>query len=419
MTSWSCFTHFGALDWASDHHDVVILDQSGAKLESFRFNDDAAGWQAYRTIAANYQPLAMAVETRYGVLIERMLESGATVYPVNPKVAERFRERHSSSGAKDDQFDAFSLADALRTDGQHWKALHPEDPLIVELRLLCRDEVGLIQERTALILQLKAALHEYYPAALEAFDDWTLPSAWALIETFPTPQQLAAAGKRKWQNFLNANKLYRPDVQARRLEIFARADQFTSSSGVTNAKCLLARARVKMLRAVESQLELYRERIEALFAKHPDSGLFGSLPGPAAKLAPRLMSEMGDDRSRFENAEGLQAYAGSAPVTKQSGKIKTVVMRHACNKYLRQAVHLWADLSRACCPWAQLYYQGLRQRGKEHADALRRLGNRWLKILWKMWQTRTHYDPELHQKNQLAHGSWVLTFAPAPTSPKP
>jgi transposase len=417
MQDWKSFTHFGALDWASDHHDVIILDSAGDKVGQLRFDDNAQGWIAYRAITAKYPHLAMAVETRYGMLVERMLDSGSAVYPINPKAAQRYRERHCSSGAKDDVRDAFTMADALRTDGQHWKPLNPEDPLMVELRLLCRDEMALIAERTALVLQLRAALHEFFPAALEAFEDWTQPSAWAFIEAFPTPQHLDAAGRRKWEKFLHANRLYRPDVQEKRLEIFARATQFCGSPGITAAKSMLATARVKMLRAVESQLKLFRERIEALFNQHPDNDIFGSLPGPGKKLAPRLLSEFGDDRTRFESAEGLQGYCGSAPVTKRSGKFKTVSMRWACNKYLRQTLHLWADLSRAKCPWAQIYYNEVRKRGKSHADALRRLGHRWMNILWRMWQDRTPYDPQLHMKNQIAHGSWVAALLLPPIPP--
>jgi transposase len=170
----------------------------------------------------------------------------------------------------------------------------------------------------------------------------------------------------------------------------------------------LAVTRAKQLRLLESQLEEYRKQIEKLFAQHPDHDLFGSLPGAGPKLAPRLLAELGDDRDRFESAQVLQGYAGTAPVSYQSGPVHRVQVRWRCNKVLRYSVHLWANLSRHDCPWAETYYQSLRKRGKSHACALRCLGQRWLKILWKMWQTRTPYDAELHQKNQLRHGSWVL-----------
>jgi hypothetical protein len=159
---------------------------------------------------------------------------------------------------------------------------------------------------------------------------------------------------------------------------------------------------------LQGQLDAYRERIAALFASHPDSGMFGSLPGAGPKLAPRLLSEIGSDRALYEDAQGLQCVAGTAPVSYQSGQIHKVNLRRACNKSLRHAVHLFADKSRAQSTWAATYYDALRERGKSHAQALRSLGQRWLKIIWKMWQTRTAYDAELHMKNQLLHGSWVL-----------
>lgn len=414
MLTFDQLTHFGGFDWASDHHDVFILDKDGRPAAEFRFGNDSSGWLKFREKIAAFPALAFGVETSSGCVVEHLLDCGVTLYPINPKSAERYRDRHKPSGVKDDRLDAFCLADALRVDGMHWNSLKPEDPLTLELRLLCRDEVALIEQRTALLLQLQAALREYFPAALEAFDDWTLPSAWAFLIAFPTPRKLVHAGKRKWEKFLHAHKLYRPGVQERRLEIFKRAADFCGSEATVAAKSMLAVTLAKMLQTLQVQLDGFRERIRELFGKHPDSGTFGSLPVGEGKLIPRIMSEIGSQRGRFDSAEGLQAYAGSAPVTQRSGKRSHVHMRRACNKHLRHALHLWADLSRHKCAWAQVYYQKFRDIGNRHADALRRLANRWLKIIWKMWQTRTPYDPELHQRNQLNHGSWVLQLAEIP-----
>lgn len=231
------------------------------------------------------------------------------------------------------------------------------------------------------------------------------------MEKFPTPHALVEAGRRKWEKFLHTHRLARPERYAQRLEIFARADQFCAKQAVTNAKSRLAVALAAQLRVLEKQLENYRKAIEALFGRHPDNDLFGSLPGAAAKLAPRLLSEFGQNRERFPNAESIQCYAGTAPVTKQSGKGRWVHSRRGCNKFLRAAVHLWADQSRHRCAWAQAYYQTKRQQGQSHACALRCLGQRWLKILWKMWQTGTRYDEALHMRNQVQHGSWVIQLA--------
>ena len=169
------------------------------------------------------------------------------------------------------------------------------------------------------------------------------------------------------------------------------------------------------LRVLQNHLDKFRDRIQDLFAKHPDHHLFGSPPGAGKKLAPRLLAELGDDCDRFDSSEALQCYAGTAPVSYQSGQVNRVRFRRACQKVLRHTVHLWANLSRAKCPWAEAYYRKKHADGQSHACALRCLGQRWLKILWKMWQTQTPYDAELHQRNQLKHGSWVLGLTPSST----
>ena len=409
---WSHRAAFVGFDWAGDHHDVVVVDRNGRVVEDFRFDDTAEGWQRFQERLSRYPDPAVAIETCTGAAVERLLEGGYAVYPVNPNAAKRYRERKVPCGTKTDYVDAWSLADALRLDGHAWRALKRDDPLTVELRLVCRDEMSLIEQRTALICQLRAALAEYYPIALQAFDDWTLPAAWAFVEAFPMPETLAQAGKRKWEKFLHTHKLYRPETYHKRLDMFAHAQEFCGNRATTNAKSMLAVALAVQLRVLQNHLDKFRARIQELFAKHPDPDLFGSLPGAGQKLAPRLLAELGDDRDRFDSSEALQCYAGTAPVSYQSGQLKKVHFRRACHKVLRHTVHLWANLSRVECPWAEAYYQKKRADGQSHACALRCLGQRWLKILWKMWQTGTRYDAELHQRNQVGHGSWVIAMLP-------
>jgi transposase len=408
MNNWKEITHYTGFDWAKNHHQVVIVDQQGQIVAEWGFDHTAEGWAQWREKIRAYPALAVAIETNQGAAVEQLLQSPVTVYPINPRSAKAYRQRKTPTSNKTDRLDAWSLADALRVDGHAWRPLQPLDPIIQELRLLCRDELHLIGQRTELVNQLQQALSEYYPAALKAFEDWTLPSSWKFLEQFPTPEALTKAGRRRWENFLHAHRLYRPQTHAHRLECFAEAAAFCGSPAVTRAKSLLAISLVKLLALLEKQLQTYREQIEKLFASHPDHDLFGSLPGAGPKLAPRLLSELGEDRTLFPDVQSLQCYAGTAPVSYESGQVHRVYLRRQCNKYLRCAIQLWADLSRRWCHWAQVYYQQLRQRGKSHAEAVRCLGQRWLKIIWKMWQTRTAYDPELHTRNQTQHGSWVV-----------
>jgi transposase len=285
-----------------------------------------------------------------------------------------------------------------------------------QLRLLCRDEVVLIEQRTALANQLQQALAEYYPAALEAFNDWTDSFTWEFVIEFPTPEALVKAGQRRWEKFLHTHKLWRPETAEKRLKIFARADQFKGSQAIVRAKSQLAVSLAKLLRTLRQQLDLYRKEIEALFKDHPDHDLFGSLPGAKKVLAPRLLAAIGVNPDRYGSQEVLQSIAGTAPVSYQSGKIHKAHVRWACDKFARHTVHLWADCFRKATVWGQAYYQKKRAEGLSHACALRCLGQRLLKILFRMLTTKTPYNAELHAHNQQKHGSWILQLINQPAA---
>jgi transposase len=406
-TQWSAFSYFAALDWASDHHDVTVVDRLGQIVLEFRFDHTAAGWADFAQKMQPYQNGPLALETSSGPAVDQLLQRGWTLYPVNPKAAERYRDRKAPGGVKTDQHDAWSLADALRSDGHAWQALIAQDEATATLRALCRDEMGLIEQRTALVNQLRAALREYYPVALQAFEDWTAPGPWAFIKQFPTPQSLLKAGKRRWEKFLHTHRLWRGDNGQERIALFAQADALPSSPAVVNAKSLLALSLVALLQTLHAQLEQYRQRIGQAFRNHPDHDIFGSLPGAGEKIGPRLLGELGAQREVFPDAQSLQCYAGASPVRIQSGQIDKARIRWACNAALRATVHLWADLSRKRNPWAQAYYQGKRAEGQSHANALRCLGKQWLKILWRLWQDRKTYDEKIHLQSVQKHGSWV------------
>ena len=280
----------------------------------------------------------------------------------------------------------------MRTDGQAWRPLRPQDEATATLRALCRDEIALIEQRTALVNALQAALREYYPAALAAFADWTAPHAWALVLQFPPPGQLQAAGKRRWEKFLYTQHLWRPQTVQDRLKLFAAAQALPASAAVTTAKSLLAVSLVKVLFTLQAQRDEYRRRIPEAFRQHPDHDVFGSLPGVKATLGPRLLSEIGRVREEYPDADALMCQAGVSPVSCPSGQVEKCRLRRACNKVMRATVHLWANASRATCAWAEAYYQHKRTEGHSHASALRCLGKRWLKILWRLWQNGQAYD---------------------------
>jgi transposase len=416
MKPWTEITHYAGFDWAKDHHGVVIVDPQGRIVADFQFQHSLEGWKSFVEKASRFPNLAVAIETSQGAAVDQLLQRGYTVYPVHPLAAQSYRERKAPSGTKTDRLDAWGLADALRLDGHGWRVLQPTDPLTEQLRLLCRDEVALIEQRTAFVNQLQQALAEYYPAALEAFDDWTKDFAWEFVIAFPTPQALVKAGRRRWENFLHQHKLWRPETTEKRLQLFSQADQFKASDPIIAAKSQLALSLCKLLRTLALQLGLYRQQIEALFGKHPDHDLFGSLPGAKQVLAPRLLAAIGANPDRYGSHEVLQCIAGTAPVSYQSGKLNQVRIRWACDKFLRHTVHLWADSFWKTSAWGRAYYEQKCEAGMSHACALRCLGQRLLKILFRMLQDKKPYDAELHARNQQKHGSWVLKLIHEPAA---
>lgn len=377
-TDWTQQTYFAALDWAGEHHDVIVLDRQGAVQIEFRFAHTAEGWAEFTQKMQPFTGAPITLETSSGPAVDQLLQRGWAVYPVAPRAAAGYRQRKAPSGTKSDRHDTWAMADALRTDGQAWRPLRPQDQATAILRALCRDEIALIEQRTALVNQLQAALREYYPAALAAFEDWTAPYAWALILQFPTPAQLQAAGKRKWEKFLHTHRLWRPKTVADRLKIFATAPALPASAPVTSAKSLLALSLVKVLFTLQGQLDEYRRRITEEFKRHPDHDIFGSLPGAKATLGPRLLGELGNVPEEYPDPDALMCQAGVSPVSYQSGQVNKCRLRRACK----------------------------RAQGHSHASALRCLGKRWLKILWRLWQNRQTYDEskylvQLQRRNAL------------------
>jgi len=411
MIEYKELKHFAGFDWAKDHHWVVVVNLQGEIVADWEFEHTGEGWKEFAERAARLPGLGVAIETSQGAAVDQLLQREFTVFPVNPVAGESYRQRQAPSGTKTDHHDAWALADALRLDGGRWRALSPLDPASLELRLLCKDEVGLIAQRTQLVNQVQQALVEYFPAALEAFEDWTQSFCWDFIIEFPSPEKLEKAGRRRWQKFLHVHHLWRPGSVEKRLEIFGRAAAFQGSAAVVQAKSQLAVSLCQLLRTLEQQLEVYRQRIRALFEKHPDHDLFGSLPGAGEVLAPRLLAAVGTDLKRYGNELSvLQAFAGTAPISYQSGRINKVRMRWACDKFLRHTVHLWAECFWKYSSWGKVYYRKKRQEGKSHACALRCLAQRLLKILFRMILDHKPYDADLHARNQEKHGSWVLSL---------
>jgi transposase len=397
---------YAGLDWADDHHDLVVIDEASTKLAAKRFAHTKAGLEELTRFLESFtgpehkDQLACIIETSRGLLISTLLEAGFTVYPVNPKVADR---RRSASGAKTDQIDAYLLAKLGRAELADLSKLHPDSPSIAELKELTRDQDALVQMQTRLVNQLTACLKAYYPVALELFTKLHQRSTLRFLQTFPTPQAAMAASAAQIAQVLKEAGHPTASKVASQIYDTLHRPHLTADAITTRTKSRLALALIAQLLPLLEQIAVYEKEIETLFLTHADSQIFESLPGAGKRLAPRLLAELGDDRTRYTGCSQLAALAGTAPVLYQSGNYRKAHRRHACLKPLRNALYQLARTSRQQEPWADDYYQRKRAEGKSHSVALRALSNVWLRILYRMWHTHTCYDPAIFAASRQAH----------------
>jgi hypothetical protein len=385
---------YAGIDWADNHHDAVVVNDDGRVVLTLRIAHTPQGLAQLTTAleqicgATAKEQLACIVETNRGLLINALLEASFPVYPVNPKTVDR---RRNAAGVKTDQIDAYLLAKSGRSDLADLRRLRPDSPLIAELKVLTRDQDSLIQSQTRLLNQLSACLKAYYPIALELFGKLHQPSTIAFLRAYPTPQDARPASVEAVAAILKAAGHTRAEKAAATIQQQLQQPHLVADAITTRTKARLLLALLAQLQPVMEQIAAYDQEIERLFLTHADSTLFASLPRAGKRLAPRLLAEIGDERTRYADASGLQALAGTAPVCFESGNYAKAHRRYACLKPLRNAMQHFAWQSTLQEGWALAYYQRKRSEGKSHSVAIRALANVWLRIIYAMWRDRTAY----------------------------
>jgi transposase len=403
---------FAGIDWADQQHEVVVIDEAGTRVGQLQVSHSAHGvdqliaWlREIGDIAIYPEHLACLIETTQGVLITALLEQGLPVYPVNPKLVDHSRK---PSGAKTDAIDAGILARIGRRDLAELRRLHPDPPLIAELKTLTRDQDALIQTQTRLTNQLIACLKAYYPGALRWFERVAQGITLTFLETFPTPSDFHRASLRQLTALLKAGHYPKAEPKAQQLWEQAQMPQLHAHPVITQAKAYYMLALLAQLRLVMQQVAAYDTQITQLFVTHADHGVFASLPGVGQRLAPRLLAEWGEDRLCYPSAASLQALAGTSPVLIQSGAARRTRMRSACSKPLRNVMYQFARQSLRHEAWAQRSVERKRQSGKSFSMAVRALSNQWVRILYAVWQKRALYDPQVFAQAQRAQGGSVV-----------
>jgi len=380
---------YAGIDWADQHHDVVVIDEAAKRVGTTRVAHTATGLDTLVTflkgleaVADHPDHLACIVETNRGLLITALLDAGLPVYPVNPTTVDRHRK---PSGAKTDAIDAYLLARTGRSDLADLRRLTPDSPLIAELKALTRDQDTLIQSQTRLVNQLTACLKAYYPVALDLFGKLQQPTSLAFLQAFPTPEQARAATVAQIAAVLK--EAGHPTAATKAPQVWQRLHQpqLAADPIVTRTKTRLMLTLVAQLQVLLPEIAAYDDEITRLFRLHSDSRAFASLPRAGQRLVPRLLAEWGDDRGRYTDAASVQALAGTAPVPVQSGNFAKAHRRYACNKPLRNVLHQFAWQSTQKEAWALTYYQRKRREGKSHTMAVRALANQWVRLIYAVW----------------------------------
>jgi transposase len=386
-------------DWAEDHHDVEVMDEAGKVLAKRRLPEGVAGIAQLHELIGRYLgedadagEVVVGIETDRGPWVTALIAAGYAVFPVNPLQASRYRERHGVSGAKSDGGDAHMLADMVRTDSHQLRAAAGDSAEVEGIKVLARTHKTLIWERTRQVQRLRHQLREYFPAALEAFEDLDAPDALELLGKAPDPARAAKLTRAQVSAALKRAR--RRNITDRATAILAvlRGEQLSQPPALTAAYAATARALIAVIATLNEQVKTLQGQVEENFGRHPDAEIYRSQPGMGAILGGRVLGEFGDDPHRYADGKARRNYAATSPITRASGKKKVVAARFVHNGRLVDALNAQAFTALNASPGARAFYDSLRARGIEHNDALRRLANRLVGILHGCLKTRTLYD---------------------------
>ena len=389
------------IDWAEDHHDISVVDRDGQLLARRRISDDAAGLAALLGLLAEHGDnpgdlIPVAIETPRGLLTACLRATGRKVYPINPMSVARYRDRHSVAGRKSDHGDSFVLANVLRTDMHAHRPLPADTELAQAIAVLARAQQDAVWDRTTAHNKLRSCLREYFPGFLAAFADArggiTRPEARIILAAAPTPADAATLTLTQLRGLLKkAGRIRGLDTEATRLRDAFRVPQMRQLPLVEDAMGRQALALLGQLDAACAAADGLEQAATQSFNLHPDAGIITSFPGLGALTGARVLAEIGDDRSRFADAKGLKAYAGAAPITRASGKTKSVTHRRVKNNRLNAAGYSWAFSALTASPGARSRYDRRRDDGDRHAAAQRNLFGRLLGCLHHCLTTGQRY----------------------------
>jgi transposase len=394
------------IDWSEKKHDVAVQDESGRVLGSLSIPHSQAGFiqldNLRAQLGASPQEVLLGMETAHNLLIDFLWERGyKQVYVLPPNQVHSSQGRIRQSGARSDPQDAALIAEMVRTDRHRLVPWHPGSTLLQQMRVQLRLVIFLTREVVQYSNRLRSVLLRYHPAALKIFSGLNTQIALAFVQQYPTPQAVQQLSYADFCEFTRQQGYTQPGrlagYYARLQEAHPLPSEATQTAHLSEA-VLLSELLSPLLRAKHQAIDY----LQQLYEQHPDRSLFDSLPQAGTLSASGLLVKLGEDRQRFPQASQVQALAGTSPVTVQSGRSRRVIFRRACDYEFRYIVQQWARLTINVSPWATAYYQSIRPHCRSENHAYRCLANRWLAIVWKIWQARLPYDEAYHLQQRAA-----------------
>ena len=384
------------IDWAEAHHDVAVLDEAGKVLQRRRIDTGVLGFGQLMAMLLEHadDPTAVpvAIETDKNLIVVALQAAGLTIYPINPRAVARYRERHGQSGKKSDPGDAFVLADILRHDRHQHRPLPAVSDEGRAVKALARQHQEAIWALHQTIGRLRSVLLEFYPQALQAFPNLKHKAALTILSAAPTPELGEKLTGRKVVALLHRCGRRNDPALVEQIRAAMRTPALRQSAPVEKALGQTVTGLLTVIVAMLSAVEGLEKALAAEFDGHPLSPVLRSAPGLGPILAARVLAEVGDDPSRFTTAGGLRAFAGTAPVTRASGRSRHVKARLVRNKRLGDACHWWAFAMLTKSPGAREHYDRRRASGDHHNAALRNLANKLIGRLWWCLQNNQPWD---------------------------
>lgn len=405
---------FAGWDWASESHDVTVVDDAGEIVDRWALRHDEASIDAtVARLGRHGSPgdLPVAIETTSGLVVDRLLAAGHPVVAIHPNAFNAARPRWGASRAKSDPGDSYKLADYLRTDGHRLRRLEPLDTATAELQALCRMRADHVEAKVAATNQLSALLGRHWPGATAIFGRLDSEIALAFLDNYPTPASAARLGEARMAMFCRRHSYCGRRSPAELLDRLRSAPAPTQALG-HEVLSQLVRAQVRLLRSLLGTIADLDRAMGAALLAHSKAALLAPLPRIGEINLAQIIAEVGPILDRAPDVEHACAEVGASPVTKESGKGRAVNFRWAVNTRARQALTIWADNSRHASPWAAELYANARRRGKRHPHAIRILTRAWMRVLWACWHNGTAYDPINHgAERKLAEQNSVKSVA--------